>query len=78
MHTAKDLCGHIDPMCFAIFDPFQRRSTGAVNAGQAKDSDVLAQRLPRKVSIGARGSAAFADSGALVDPRTARVAIYTR
>jgi len=47
MDAAKNLIRHVDTMGLALFHSFQRRSAGAVNAGQAENMDVFAQGLPR-------------------------------
>src|SRR3546814_9182509 len=74
MDAAEDLSGQVDPVCAAFADAVEDRTPGAVDAGQAKDAHVAAQRRPSRISRVAIGAAAL-DRRAFIDPRAARVAI---
>src|SRR3546814_8002650 len=74
MDAAEDLSGQVDPVCAAFADTVEDRTPGAVDAGQAKDAHVAAQRRPSRISRVAIGAAAL-DRRAFVDPRAACVAI---
>src|SRR3546814_5373054 len=74
MDAAEDLSGQVDPVCAAFADAVEDRTPGAVDAGQAKDAPVAAQRRPSRISRVAIGAAAL-DRPALIDPRGAPVGI---
>jgi len=78
MHAAENLSRHIDTVRLAVCDPLQRRTAGAINAGQAKNADIIAQCLPCKICLRARGAAPFAHGCAFIDPCAAGVTINTR
>src|SRR3546814_7238348 len=74
MDAAEDLIGPGDAIRRPRADAVEDRAAGAVNAGQAKDADIAAQRSPRRVGGVAVGTAA-GDRGALVDPGAAGIPI---
>src|SRR3546814_16521363 len=74
MDAAEDLIGPGDAIRRPRADAVEDRAAGAVNAGQAKDADIAAQRSPRRVGGVAVGTAA-GDRGARVDPGAAGIPI---
>jgi len=75
MDAAENLVGHVDAMRLAFCHPLQRRSARAVNAGQAENTDIVAQCLPCKVSFGPRGAPPAAYWRTFINPCAAGIAI---
>ena len=75
MNPAEHLPRYVDAMGGALAHPVDGAAAGAVNAGQAKDAHVGAQRLPVEIGLCAGAAPAGADRGSFVHPCAAAVAI---